>query len=227
MGVSWWLDRVGRSFDLYDILRIDHFRGFASYYSIPYGEETARRGEWTEAPGKELFETVRERFPRAKIIAEDLGFITDDVRELLSVTGFPGMKMLQFAFYDDNSEYLPRTYTTDNCVVYASSHDSDLAVSWYRSLDKVARARFNRESGREKGESAAMALMSLAMNSRAALAILTVQDLLELKNEQGRMNVPSVAEGNWSFRVSTRYRTKRIKEKLISLTEKSKRNKKK
>ena len=114
-GFAWWCGRVGRAFRLYDVLRIDHFRGFASFYSIPYGDENARRGEWVSAPGRELFDRIKEVYPKSKIIAEDLGFITDDVRELLAYTGFPGMKLLQFAFFEENNKYLPRMYKTDNC----------------------------------------------------------------------------------------------------------------
>lgn len=222
-GFSWWIERVKTSFSLYDILRIDHFRGFASYYVIPYGDENARRGTWKEAPGKELFEAIRAALPKSKIIAEDLGFITDDVRELLSQTGFPGMKVLQFAFYDDNSEYLPRTYSTDNCVVYSGSHDADCTASWYRSLDKNARMRFKRESSRRKGQSATYAVIESAMRSRANLAIIPLQDYLELTNEEGRMNTPSVAEGNWCWRVSPRYATKALIEKISDVTKRTSR----
>ncbi len=217
-GFAWWIERMKRSFELYDLLRIDHFRGFAGFYCVPAGENTAKNGWWNEAPGKELFRTVREKFPRAKIIAEDLGFITDDVRELLSFTDFPGMKILQFAFYDDNSEYLPRTYTTDNCIVYTGSHDSDCTKTWFGTLDDAARARFRRECARKKGQSATHALIELAMRSRANLAVITMQDYLELTNEQGRMNVPAIADGNWSWRISPRYATKHLKHKIRTLT---------
>ncbi len=210
---AWWCSRVKRSFGLYDILRIDHFRGFAGYYSIPFGEPTARQGEWRGAPGKALFDRIRSAFPKAKIIAEDLGFITDDVRELLAHTGFPGMKMLQFAFYDPNSEYLPHTYTKDNCVVYTSSHDSDCTRSWYATLDKSARAIFRKECNPQRGESSTAALIRCAMQSRADLAIVPMQDYLELGTE-GRMNVPSEAEGNWQWRMSKRYDTPTLRARM-------------
>ncbi len=218
-GFGWWIERVRRSLELYDLLRIDHFRGFASYYSIPYGEATAKNGKWNDAPGKQLFTAIRTALPDAKIIAEDLGFITDDVRELLEFTDFPGMKVIQFAFYDDNNEYLPRTYTTDNCIVYTSSHDSDCTRSWYASLDKKARTRFRRECPRDKGQSATSAAIDLAMRSRANLAVISMQDYLELTNKQGRMNVPSVASGNWAWRLGPRYNTERLREKIIQHTE--------
>ncbi len=217
-GYSWWIDRVEKSFALYDLLRIDHFRGFASYYSIPAGETTAVNGHWEEGPGIALFDAIREAFPKAKIIAEDLGYITDDVRRLLLDTDFPGMKVLQFAFGCEESEYLPRTYTTDNCIVYTSSHDSDCTKSWYRATDKETRARFNRECPRKKGQSVTDAAIELAMRSRANLCVIAMQDYLELSNEEGRMNVPSVAEGNWSWRVANGYATEKLTRKIRRLT---------
>ncbi len=217
-GFTWWTSRVRESMKLYDLLRIDHFRGFASYYRIPYGDKTAANGEWQKAPGKQLFDTVRRELPDAKIIAEDLGFITEDVRELLEYTGFPGMKVLQFAFYDKDNEYLPRMYTTDNCIAYTSSHDSDCTRSWFASLDKTARARLRRECPRTRGQSATNALIALAMSSRANLTVISMQDYLELNNAEGRMNVPSVAEGNWAWRIGPRYASKKLKDKILSLT---------
>ena len=222
-GFSWWCNRVKASFRMYDILRIDHFRGFAGYYNIPYGHDTARYGKWDSAPGIELFRTIRERFPRAKIIAEDLGFITDDVRELLSDTGFPGMKMLQFAFFDDNSEYLPRTYKDANCVAYPGSHDADCVKTWCKNLTGPARVRFNRECPRRKGQSRAYDLIELALSSPANLAVVPMQDYLELTNAEGRMNTPAVAEGNWTWRLSPRYRTESLTEKIKAITARNRR----
>ena len=224
-GFRWWLDRVEKNFALYDLVRIDHFRGFAGYYSIPYGHNTARYGTWNSAPGKELFRCVREKFPRGRIIAEDLGFITEDVRELLTETDFPGMKILQFAFYDEDSEYLPRTYTTDNCIVYTSSHDSDCTLTWLRNLQGDALARFKRECPRKKGQSALWAVIELAMRSRANLAVVPIQDYLGLTNEEGRMNVPDVAEGNWSWRISPRYATAKRIEMIRNMVKATKRHK--
>ena len=223
-GFTWWCKRVKASFRLYDVLRIDHFRGFAGYYNIPYGHDTARYGKWDSAPGIELFRTIKEKFPKAKIIAEDLGFITDDVRELLSDTGFPGMKMLQFAFYDDNSEYLPRTYTTDNCIAYPGSHDADCIKTWCKNLEGPALVRFNKECPRRKGQSRGYDLIELALASRAGLAVVPMQDYLELTNEEGRMNTPSVAEGNWTWRLSPRYRTEALVQKIKNITARTRRS---
>ncbi len=220
-GYEWWCRRVKYAFRLYDILRIDHFRGFAGYYSIPYGDTTARDGRWNAAPGIELFRTIRDRFPRARIIAEDLGFITPDVRELLTDTGFPGMKLLQFGFFDDDSEYLPRMYKTDNCVVYPGSHDSDCVRSWISSLSGDAKKRFCRECRPRKGQSRTQAVIELAMSSRANLAVVPMQDYLELTNDEGRMNTPSVAEGNWCWRISRRYRTSALTAKIKDMTDRT------
>ncbi|MBR2650245.1 MAG: 4-alpha-glucanotransferase [Clostridia bacterium] len=213
-GFSWWCARVGRAFRLYDILRIDHFRGFASFYSIPYGDENAKRGRWVSAPGTELFEKIKKEYPRAKIIAEDLGFITDDVRELLKKSGFPGMKLLQFAFFEDDNEYLPRTYTTKNCVVYTASHDSDCTRSWAVNLRGATRARFLRECPREDGETSTHALIRLAMGSRGNLVVIPIQDYLELTNAKGRMNTPSVPYGNWAYRLPRDYDTEKLRRNI-------------
>ena len=224
-GFSWWLDRIGSAFKLYDILRIDHFRGFAGYYNIPYGESTAKNGKWDSAPGIALFRAVAEKYPKAKIIAEDLGLITDDVRELLTGGGFPGMKMLHFAFDDENNEYLPRMYTTKNCVVYASSHDSDCTYSWLKNLAGESKKRFNRECPRNREQSRVYDLIEFAFRSIANLAIVPMQDYLELSNEEGRMNTPSTASGNWAWRISPRYNTAKLRGKILDLTTRTKRNK--
>ena len=222
-GFDWWIRRVGAAFALYDIVRIDHFRGFAGYYNIPSGDTTAKGGKWDSAPGIKLFRAISERFPKAKIIAEDLGHITPDVRELLCATAFPGMKILQFAFFDDDSEYLPRTYTTDNCVAYSGSHDADCTRSWFSTLDKAAKARLRRECPRREGQSRTYDIIELALSSRANLAVIPMQDYLELTNAEGRMNIPSVSEGNWCWRLSPRYRTEKLTAKIRTVTERTKR----
>ena len=217
-GFEWWTQRVRAAFRFYDILRIDHFRGFAGYYSIPFGHVTAREGRWNSAPGIQLFRTLKAAFPKAKIIAEDLGFITDDVRSLLEDTGFPGMKMLQFGFFDDDSEYLPRTYKTENCVAYPGSHDADCVKTWCKNLSGDALLRFKKECPHRKNQSRAYDLIELAMSSPANLTVVPMQDYLELTNAEGRMNTPSVAEGNWTWRISPRYRTERLAEKIKDMT---------
>jgi len=216
-GFSWWIHRIKRCFALYDIMRIDHFRGFAGYFAIPAEDENARRGQWRIAKGRELFDEVARVIPTARIIAEDLGLITEDVRELLAHTGFPGMKDMQFAFFDDDSEFLPRTYTTDNCVVYAASQDTDRLKSWYKGLGGETLVRFNRECPRVKGQSGVYRVIEFCMRSRANLCMVPLQDYLELDNERGRMNIPAVAEGNWAWRVSSRYATEALKSKVLDM----------
>ena len=220
---TWWIARVRAAFGLYDILRIDHFRGFASYFSIPFGDKNARRGEWLEAPGKELFDAIKKAVPSSKIIAEDLGFITDDVRELLEYTGFPGMKVIPFALYDQDNEYLPRMYPSDNCVVYSASHDSDCTASWCKTLKGKAKKIFNAECPSADGQSRTEAVIELAMRSRANLCVITMQDYLELTNAKGRMNTPSIATGNWQWRLDERALTEELKSKIKNLTEKCER----
>ncbi len=224
-GFSWWMARAKAAFRLYDILRIDHFRGFAGYYNVPCGEPTARNGRWDPAPGLQLFRTLREQFPKAKIIAEDLGFITEDVRQLLSDTGFPGMKMLHFAFYDEDSENLPRMFESKNCVVYSASHDSDCSVTWCRNISGEARRRFNRECKRNRGQHRVYDLIEFAMNSKANLAMVPMQDYLLLSNAQGRMNEPATAAGNWTWRLRPRYRTEALRSKILNITTRTNRTK--
>ena len=224
-GFAWWIRRVGAAFRRYDILRIDHFRGFAGYYNVPYGEPTARNGKWDPAPGIALFRTLRQAFPKGKVIAEDLGYITPDVLELMEDTGFPGMKMLHFAFYDPDSENLPRMFPHSNCVVYASSHDSDCTCTWLRNIRGEARKRFNAECPRDKNQHRAYDLIEFAFRSKANLAMVPLQDYLLLTNEQGRMNEPGTASGNWNWRVNPRYDTPRLRERIAALTQKTKRAK--
>lgn len=224
-GFSWWIKRVSAAFNLYDILRIDHFRGFAGYYNIPYGDTTARNGKWDSAPGIELFNAIAEKYPKGKIIAEDLGFITDDVRELLNATGFPGMKMIQFGVYNDDSEYMPRMFRTPNCVVYSSSHDSDCTYSWLKELPTDALMRLNKECPRNTNQSRTYDVIEFAFRSIANLAIIPMQDYLELSNAEGRMNTPSTASGNWTWRISPRYNTAKLRSKILDLTVRTKRNK--
>lgn len=207
-GFRWWVQRINHSMEIYDILRIDHFRGFAGYFSIPAGDSTAHRGHWEYCPGKELFATVQRECTSARIIAEDLGFITPEVRELLDFCGYPGMKILQFAFFDDDAEYLPRMFNTDNCVVYTGSHDSDCTRTFCRNLSGVVLERFRRECPTRR-RSRTQALIDMALESRANLAVIPLQDWLMLTNEEGRMNTPSIPSGNWTWRAK-RFPTDRI-----------------
>ena len=217
-GFAWWIRRIGCALELYDILRLDHFIGFENYYAVPYPSPNARGGSWQKAPGKTLFKALKTALPGMKIIAEDLGIVTDEVRKLLKYTGFPGMKMLHFAFYEDDSENLPRMYNSDNWVVYTASHDSDCTASWAQSQSRETIKRLKQECPVKKGQTIPHALIAFAMSSRANLAMVPMQDYLELTNEQGRMNIPSVAQGNWSWRLEADYSTEELIQKIHSFT---------
>ena len=215
---SWWIRRVGCALELYDILRLDHFIGFENYYAVPYPSPNARGGSWLKAPGKALFKAMKKALPGMKIIAEDLGIVTDEVRKLLKYTGFPGMKMLHFAFYEEDSENLPRMYRSDNWVVYSASHDSDCTASWAKNQDKETLKRLKAECPIAPGQTIPQALIAFAMSSRANLAMVPMQDYLELENEQGRMNIPSVAQGNWSWRLNAGAVTDELIENIRCVT---------
>jgi len=198
-GFAWWLARFKRCFELYDVVRVDHFRGFAGYYAIPQGK-SAKDGSWQKGYGRQLFDALNKALPNARIIAEDLGFITDDVRDLLAHTGYAGMKVLQFAFDDASSDYLPSNFQTSNCVVYTGTHDSECTASWAKKLVGKRKALFERECAPRDGESATWALARAAMESKANLAVVPLWDFAELPDEVARINVPAVSEGNWTWR---------------------------
>jgi 4-alpha-glucanotransferase len=199
---TWWLQRISHSFRLYDIVRIDHFRGFDEYYSIPYGDSTARNGHWEKGPGIELFHVIRDRLGDLNIIAEDLGFLTDSVRQLLKESGFPGMKVLLFAFDDtEDSDYLPFKYQA-NSVVYTGTHDNDTTRSWLESSCGHDREFFLRyvDSQGIDIEKTVWEMIRLAISSVADRAIIPIQDYLCLGSET-RMNIPSAAGNNWKWRL--------------------------
>lgn len=195
---AWWIERVRSNLDFYDIVRLDHFRGFESYWSVPASEKTARNGKWIPCPGLKLFETIRAACPEAKLVAEDLGVITDDVNALREATGLPGMAVLQFAFGGEaDNAYLPHNYEP-NCVVYSGTHDNDTTLGWYHSLDEATKDHLRRYL-EVSGENVAWDLIRAAIRSSAHLAIFPLQDLMSLGNE-ARLNQPGSSEGNWQWR---------------------------
>lgn len=197
-GYRWWLSRLEASFALYDIVRIDHFRGFDAYWRIPSPAKTARLGKWTPGPGLALFEAIRKKFPAAPIIAEDLGVLTDSVRDLLRDTGLPGMLVLQFAFGGDaTNSYLPHLHTA-NATIYPGTHDNDTTLGWYRALDQKTRDHVNRYF-RISGAEISWDFLRSAYASPARLAVIALPDLLSLGSE-ARFNTPGRAEGNWQWR---------------------------
>ena len=201
-GYEWWIRRIEHCLKLYDVVRIDHFRGFDEYYSIPYGETTAINGQWLPGPGMDLFRAIEEKLGRPEIIAEDLGFLTPSVLKLLKDSGFPGMKVLQFAFdARESSNYLPHTYP-ENCVVYTGTHDNDTTRGWYHAVGKYARD-FAKEymcKPRLDEDSLAGDFICLAMGSVADLCVIPMQDYLGLGSE-ARINIPSTLGGNWVWRM--------------------------
>lgn len=199
---SWWRQRMRRALETYDVVRIDHFRGFASYYCIPYGAANAKKGVWRQGPGKELFQVLeRDWGAPMPIIAEDLGFLTPQVHQLLEDTGFPGMKVLQFAFDPQaDSDYLPHHYTP-HCVVYTGTHDNDTVMGWTHtaSPEEVAYAR--RYLHVDDREGFNWAMIRAAMMSVADTAVFQMQDFMGLGSE-ARINTPStLGGGNWRWRI--------------------------
>ena len=199
-GYQWWLRRIAFQFTIYDVLRIDHFRGFDAYYAIPYGDGTARNGRWRPGPGVDFFRAVEAALGPKPIIAEDLGFLTDSVRELLRETGFPGMKVLELAFdsRDPSPGYLPHCYPT-HCVAYPGTHDNDTIQGWmaHAAPQDAAFAKAYLRLSRREGYHWGM--MRAAWASPADLAVMQAQDLLGLGSE-ARMNTPSTLGGNWKWR---------------------------
>ena len=200
-GYRWWVRRLGYQLSLYDILRLDHFRGFESYFAIPAGDPDARRGVWRKGPGTEFFRCMEATLGRRAIVAEDLGYHTDALRAFLTEVGYPGMKVLQFAFdsRDTGSGYLPHTYT-QNCVAYTGTHDNDTVLGWLNSAPEAdtayARAylRLNEVEGEHWG------MLRALWGCVADLAIAPLGDILGLGSE-GRINTPSTLGGNWTWRV--------------------------
>lgn len=201
-GYGWWLRRISYCAKLYDIVRIDHFRAFSAYYSIPYGEETAVNGKWIKGPGAKFFDIAEKRLGKLNIIAEDLGTIDDDVRELLRYTGFPGMKILQFAFDPESeSSYLPHNIIK-NCVVYTGTHDNDTLIGFMEE-SATEQVKFMREYLRiSPDESFNWAVIKSAMATPADTVILQMQDFLGLDNS-ARINTPATSGENWQWRIES------------------------
>lgn len=197
---KWWVARVSHQLELADYVRIDHFRGLESYWEIPAEEETALNGRWVKAPGKELFETIeRELGENLPIIAEDLGIITPEVEELRDMFKLPGMKVLQFAFEaEGESSYLPHQLKTPNCVCYSGTHDNNTTQGWYASATEAAKDKV-RVYMNTNGNSVHRDFIRTCFGTIARFAIVPMQDCLGL-GEDGRMNVPGVANGNWNWR---------------------------
>jgi len=202
-GFQWWIERIKKNLSLVDLVRIDHFRGFESFWVVPQGEKTAENGEWVKAPGQALFQELKEQLGHLPIVAEDLGVITQEVEELRDNFGFPGMKILQFAFDSDReNEFLPYNYLNRRSVVYTGTHDNDTTVGWFRQRSPEDQSKVEDYLGCICSRGIHWSLIQLALGSVSNLAIFPLQDILGLGTD-ARMNTPGQAEGNWGWRYRT------------------------
>lgn len=221
-GYAWWLLRLAHVFKLYDTVRIDHFRGFDEYYSIPFGDQTAERGHWEKGPGMDLFWKVREALGEKPVIAEDLGYVTDSVRELVRDSGFPGMKVLEFAFDSRDSgcanDYLPHNYPV-NSVAYTGTHDNETLAGWWGSISKDEQ-KLTREYLCDTYTPEAelnKPLISLIMRSAAKWCVIPMQDYLGLDNKC-RMNTPSTVGTNWKWRIRKNQLSVKLQKEIYAVT---------
>ena len=199
-GYAWWMQRIAYCYQLYDVLRIDHFRGFDEYWFVPYGDPTAENGHWEKGPGYELFNVMKKKLGRKKGIAEALGFLTTSVLRLVKKTGYPGMKILQFAFDAGNdSEYLPHNYDK-NCVVYTGTHDNDTTVGFLQNMPEKDLKFAKKYLGHKNEKKLCFEMIRAALSSCADTAVIPMQDYLEL-DSSARINIPSTLGCNWKWRM--------------------------
>ena len=211
---AWWIKRLKRVFDMHDVVRIDHFRGFSSYYSVDGKAENARKGKWIEGPGIKIFNQIKKDIGDVNIIAEDLGFLTDDVIKLLKDTGYPGMKVLQFAFDmgDGTNPYMPHNYEA-NCVVYTGTHDNETTLGWLQNTSDWIRTNTFAYLNVTDSEGWAWGLIRAAHSSVADLSIIQMQDFLGFGNDC-RMNTPSTIGGNWEWRLRVETLTDELNDRI-------------
>jgi 4-alpha-glucanotransferase len=216
-GFAWWIARFKSALQQVDVIRLDHFRGFEAYWAVPAGAENAINGKWIKGPGIELFRSVERALGPVPVIAEDLGLITPEVEALREKLGFPGMKVLQFAFSGDpTNPYLPHNYERQ-CVVYTGTHDNDTTLGWLNALGEEERQALRRYLG-GRTEELSWELIRLAFMSVAQTVIVPLQDVLSVGSE-GRMNTPGRASGNWGWRYLQDMLTPSAGDRLKSLTE--------
>lgn len=216
-GYDWWKRRIAGAARLYDILRIDHFRGLESYWAVPYGETTARNGRWVKGPGMDLLRALTESNPNLQFIAEDLGFLTDEVLALLRDSGFPGMKVLEFAFDSrEVSNYLPHTYTP-NCVCYAGTHDNATLIGWRSEADPADVEMARQYLGLNDQEGFHWGILRGGMSSVADLFVAQMQDYLGL-GADARMNTPGTLGGNWQWRLLPGQLTDELADRIARMT---------
>ncbi len=223
-GFNWWINRVAYNLKFYDIIRLDHFRGFSATWEIPDGNHDPRSGHWCHVPGHNLFHCLGEKLGYLPIIAEDLGKITPDVIALRKRFGFPGMKILQFAF--DEGDYnvnLPHNFDSDNYVVYTGTHDNDTTKGWFEQTQTLEKHYARNYTDAWNDDQMNWSLIDLALKSSAKLAIIPLQDVMGLDN-RARLNVPGVTEGNWQWRFSWEELKNQDRNHLKNLTNKHHRN---
>ena len=214
---AWWMRRIAYCYDLYDVVRIDHFRGFDEYYSIPYGDPTAEFGHWEKGPGYDIFKTMKAKLGNRAVIAEDLGFLTDTVIRLVKKTGYPGMKILQFAFDSrEESDYLPHNYTA-NSIVYTGTHDNDTTVGWFEKLNRKDKAFAKKYLNIRSNKDAQWAFIRAALASVSDTCIIPIQDYLGLGTE-ARINMPSTLGTNWKWRMLPGQFTGELAAKMSDMT---------
>ncbi len=219
-GYDWWIERISYNLHLFDVLRIDHFRGIVSAWEVPANEKDARGGKWVRGPGADLFHNILKKIPDAPIIAEDLGYITPDVTEVMNRLGFPGMKVLLFAFGDDQPASVHSPHNLDrNCVIYTGTHDNNTVKGWFKQeADPETRKRLSLYLGRRvTPRKAPRELVRLALMSVAETCVLPMQDLLGL-GERARMNQPARVEGNWQWRLTPRQLSASLEARLRNMT---------
>ena len=217
-GYEWWMKRIAHCYELYDVVRIDHFRGFDEYYAIPYGDPTAEFGEWRKGPGYDLFDTMKKKLGSKRVIAEDLGYLTDSVRKLVKKTGYPGMKILQFAFdAREESDYLPHNYDS-NCVVYTGTHDNDTTRGWYETISRTDKSFAKKYLGVRYVKDIVPAMIRTAHASVSDTVIIPMQDYLEL-DKTARINIPSTLGGNWEWRMKKDALTDELCKKMYDYAE--------
>lgn len=214
---EWWMRRFAHCYELYDVVRIDHFRGFDEYWCVPYGEDTAVNGKWLKGPGYELFGTLKKKLGKKKIIAEDLGFMTNSVRRLVKRTGFPNMKILLFAFESTGeSEYLPYRYDK-NCVVYTGTHDNDTVVGFLKQMPKKDIRFVKKYLHCKDDRKLCTEIIRAGMASVADTVIIPMQDWLELDNS-ARINIPSTLGENWKWRMDANALSEKLAKKILKMT---------
>ena len=216
-GFQWWIDRLGAAGKLFDVVRLDHFRGFEAYWSVPYGDENARGGKWVKGPGMDFVNALKEKLPELNFIAEDLGYLTQEVIDLRDESGYPGMKVLEFAFDSkEPSEYRPHTYTA-NTVCYTGTHDNMTMRQWFEEAsDEAVKVAVDYMTLTKK-EGYVWGTIRTAMSSVSERAIVQMQDYLNLGGE-ARMNFPGKPSGNWTWRAKKGFTSNGLAAKILELT---------